>query len=70
MEGENCVDLIQIAILANPTSLNMLYLLEFSMDTILGGIQIGEVVFRDETSIKFSFVTKRRDICRTSFFIV
>ena len=48
LEGQNCAGLIQVAIPTTSTSTSKLYLLEFSMENVLGGIYIGEVVFRDE----------------------
>ena len=55
MEGPNCAELIQISILTNPTSIfyNQ-HLIEFSMDNVLGGIYIGEIVFSDEVALTTS----------------
>ena len=48
---QNCADLIQITMATNHTSLMYnQYLIEFSMDNVLGGIYIGEVTFNDETA--------------------
>ena len=64
---QNCVDLIQISIPTNPASAYCQYLIQFSMDNVLGGIYIGEMVFSDDiisiTSSKFSTVLL---ICNTS----
>ena len=58
IEQQNCTDLIQISIPINSTLVLNLYLIEFSMDNVLGGIYIGEIKFLDAialiTSSKYS----------------
>ena len=49
VDGQNCVELINISISTNPSMYDQ-YLIEFSKDTNLGGIYIGEVTFLDEVS--------------------
>ena len=51
-EEQSCAKLIQISIPTNPTSvLSIQYLIEFSTNNFLGGINIGEIVFSDDTAL-------------------
>ena len=45
---QNCADLTQIALPTSLSSVYTLYLIEFSMGNVLGGIYVGEISFRDE----------------------
>ena len=50
LERQNCNHLVRISIPTNSTSLYMNYLIEFSMDNVLGGVYIGEVSFSDDVT--------------------
>ena len=52
-EEQNCTDLIWKSVPTIPSALSQ-YLIEFSMDNILGRIYIGEVTFRDEIAVATS----------------
>ena len=54
MEGPNCAELIQISIPAKSTSIYRMYLMDFSMENVLGGIYIGEIVFSVEVAVTIS----------------
>ena len=62
MERQNCAELIQISIPSNPTSVLHLYLIEFSMDNVLGGIYIGDIKFLDAIAL----ITSSK--CSTSYY--
>ena len=50
MEGQNCVELIPLSIPSSSASLQSNYFIEFSMENVIGGVYIGEVVFSDEVA--------------------
>ena len=50
MGGQNCVELIPISIPTSSASQYSVYLIEFSMENVIGGVYIGEVVFSDEVA--------------------
>ena len=54
IEGSNCTELIKISIPAKSTSMYSVYLIDFFMENVLGGIYIGEIVFSDEVTLTFS----------------
>ena len=47
-EGQTCIELIPLFISTSSASLLSSYLIEFSMENVLGGVFNGEVVFTDE----------------------
>ena len=59
-ERQSCADLTQISIPTNTSSVLSQYLIEFSMENILGGIYMGELNFLDTattvTSSKIEFI--------------
>ena len=65
VEGQSCDNLTQVSIPINPLSVYTQYLIEFSMENILGGIYIGEVTFSDETATisKFYSYLLATNIC-------
>ena len=54
MEGPNCAELIQTSIPTKSTFIHSIYLIDISMENVLGGIYIGEIVFSDEVALTTS----------------
>ena len=52
MEESSCSNLTQISVFTNPSTFSQ-YLVEFSMENILGGIYIGEVSFTGKITVGF-----------------
>ena len=53
MEESSCLNLTQISVFTNPLSIFSQYLVEFSTESILGGIYIGEVSFTGKITVGF-----------------